>query len=121
METDPRMRHDTVLVADAAAGDENAWEELVSRHAQLVWDVVRSYGLGASAAADACIVTWLRCADHLDDLVRGGSIVDWLSCAAAREAGEVLLCEWRAPSRVAGTALDQLPTSSLGASANAGA
>jgi DNA-directed RNA polymerase specialized sigma24 family protein len=81
---------DGVLVAAAAGGDAGAWRELVDRYAQRVWDVVRARGLGEAVAADVCVLTWLRCADHLDELADGSDFVGWLTAVAGREASEAL-------------------------------
>jgi DNA-directed RNA polymerase specialized sigma24 family protein len=92
---------DAVLVAAAAGGDAGAWRELVDRYAQLVWDVVRARGLGEAIAADVCVLTWLRCADHLDELADGSDLGGWLTTVARREASDVL--QRRAASAAAPT------------------
>ncbi len=102
------MRHDEVLLAAAAAGDQDAWDQLVDRYAQLVWDVARGYSLDSVLAGDVCTVTWLRCADHLDDLARGADLVGWLAATAAREADNVPLAASPASAAVCGTILDHL-------------
>jgi hypothetical protein len=81
------LRQDALLVTAAAGGDQSAWEALVGRYAQLVWDVARSCRLDRAAAAEVCSITWLRCADHLDELAGEGTFSQWLIAAAMVEAG----------------------------------
>ena len=78
-------QEDGQLVAAAVAGTSIAWDELVLRYAQLVWDVARSGSLDTVSAADVCVLTWARCADHLDELA-STSVRDWLVAAARAEA-----------------------------------
>ena len=81
-----KKKGDRALVDAAAAGDAGAWDELVRRYAQLVWDVLRDYGLDAATAADVSAITWLRCADRLGELKRTGDLATWLSETAVNEA-----------------------------------
>ncbi|HET6874608.1 MAG TPA: sigma-70 family RNA polymerase sigma factor [Acidimicrobiales bacterium] len=74
------------LVARAAGNDEAAWSLLVDRFAGLVWTVVRSVGLTQTDAADVCQTTWMRLAEHLDDLRDATRLGAWLSTTARREA-----------------------------------
>lgn len=97
------LRQDALLVARAAAGDQASWDQLVDRYAQFVWDTATRYRLDASLAADVCVVTWLRCADHLDEIFAGGNLREWLTASVAREAGDVLLASSPAPAGVSGT------------------
>ncbi len=83
-----RLRSDRDLVHAAAAGDREAWDALVDRHAQDVWVVARGHGLDREQASDVSLTTWLRCADHIGTLARGGGIEEWLVATAARESRE---------------------------------
>jgi hypothetical protein len=85
----PLEARDSALLAAAAAGDDRAWDELVGRYAQLVWDVARSYRLDPVATADVCTITWLRCVDRLDDISRTDDLARWLSENTAIEARRV--------------------------------
>lgn len=75
-----------LLVARAAGNDAAAWEQLVDRFAGLVWTVVRSVGLNDTDSADVCQTTWMRLAEHLDDLHDTGRLGAWLATTARREA-----------------------------------
>ena len=109
MRTDPiELRSDGSLVAAAAGGDQAAWDELVDRYAQFVWDLARGCGLEPAVAAEVSVVTWYRCADHLEDLMAGLDLVEWLTKTVTREAGDVLLATAPAPAAVSGTILDDL-------------
>jgi DNA-directed RNA polymerase specialized sigma24 family protein len=80
-----RRSSDQELVAAAVAGDASAWDALVDRHAQPMWTTVLNHGLDPYRASEVCAATWLRCADHLDELSGNGEIADWLLAAASRE------------------------------------
>ncbi len=88
MPTEPmaETRLDQELAAAAAAGHQGAWEELVDRHAQFVWDVVREQVDDPALAAEACVATWLRSADRLDELATSPVVTEWLRTAASDEA-----------------------------------
>ena len=94
---------DAVLLRAAAGGDHAAWEELVRRHAPLVWDVARSYRLDQATAADVCAVTWMRCVDRLGVSPTIDDLVGWLTDTAAREARRAAAALEPAPVAVTGT------------------
>jgi len=102
------VRQDADLVAAAAAGDQASWDELVNRYVQFVWDAARRCHLGPALAADVCVVTWLRCADHLDDLLPACDLREWLTTSVAREAAGLLLASSPAPAGVSGTVLQRV-------------
>jgi RNA polymerase sigma factor (sigma-70 family) len=81
-----RVTEVELLVARAAGNDGAAWEQLVERFAGLVWTVVRSVGLRDSDAADVCQTTWMRLAEHLEDLRDASRLGGWLATTARREA-----------------------------------
>jgi DNA-directed RNA polymerase specialized sigma24 family protein len=85
--TPQQSRHpsDADVVA-AAAGDRHAWDRLVDRHAEQVWATVRGRGLDGPVAARVCQLTWLRLADHLDELTSHGAVREWVGAVADREA-----------------------------------
>ena len=77
------------LVAAARAGDQDAWDALVDRHAQEVWASARSHGLSDRETTDVSLLTWLRLADHLGDLRADEEVGPWLCSVAHDEARAV--------------------------------
>jgi DNA-directed RNA polymerase specialized sigma24 family protein len=80
-------------VAAAAAGDQDAWDRLVDRHAQRVWSTARAFGLDVAAASLVCQLSWIRLADHLDALRSEEQLCNWLCAAAEHEARAILYPE----------------------------
>ena len=78
------------LVRAAAAGDADAWNELVSRYGGMVWSVACRHRLGAADAADVSQTTWLRLVEHLDRIEHPERVGGWLATTARREALRVL-------------------------------
>jgi RNA polymerase sigma factor (sigma-70 family) len=78
------------LLAQAAAGDERAWNALVAQHTRLLWSVARSYRLDQADAADVVQTTWLRLLEHLDRIEDPTRLVGWLVTTARRECLRVL-------------------------------
>jgi RNA polymerase sigma factor (sigma-70 family) len=76
----------TALVAAAAAGDERAWNEMVSRYTHLLWSVARSYRLDRADAADVVQTAWLRLLEHLDSIQDPARLVGWLVTTTRRES-----------------------------------
>jgi RNA polymerase sigma factor (sigma-70 family) len=78
------------LLAQAAAGDDRAWNELVSQHTRLLWSVARSYRLDQADAADVVQTTWLRLLEHLGSIQDPTRLVGWLVTTTRRECLRVL-------------------------------
>jgi RNA polymerase sigma factor (sigma-70 family) len=79
-----------LLVRAATDGDQRSWNELVRRHARLVWSVARAHGLAAADAADVSQTVWLRLVEYLATLREPTRLPGWLSTAARRESLRVL-------------------------------
>jgi RNA polymerase sigma factor (sigma-70 family) len=79
-----------VLLTAAAAGDQNAWDQLVDRFSRLVWSVARSFRLSDADAADVCQTTWLRLVEHLKSINDPERLAGWLATTARRESISVL-------------------------------
>jgi RNA polymerase sigma factor (sigma-70 family) len=79
------------LVTRATTGDEAAWDELVRRHAPIVWAVARAHRLGGADAADASQNTWAALAEHLPRLRRPDRLPAWLATTARRECLRILV------------------------------
>ena len=78
------------LVHRARNGSQPAWNELVSRHAGLVWSVTRAHRLSESDAADVSQATWLRLVEHLGSIRDPDALAAWLATTARRESLRVL-------------------------------
>src|SRR5262245_65977337 len=79
---------DEALVADAGAGDEDAWRELYRRYDGLIRAIARRMGCG-NATADISQRTWelfMRSHHQIRDLTR---LPGWLSTTARREAIQI--------------------------------
>jgi RNA polymerase sigma factor (sigma-70 family) len=83
------------LLRRAADGDQLAWNELVERHARLVWAACRSYRLSPEDTADVAQVTWLRLVEHLHRIEDGNRVSAWLLTTAKREAYRVCMRQGR--------------------------
>jgi RNA polymerase sigma factor (sigma-70 family) len=73
------------VVPRAAAGDEHAWGELVSRLEPLLRRIARRYRLPASDADDVVQATWLTLLDHIGDLRDPARLPGWLATTARRK------------------------------------
>jgi RNA polymerase sigma-70 factor (ECF subfamily) len=94
------------LVARCRAGDEDAWGELVERHARYVHAIaVRVYGLQPADAEDVFQETFSRAYEHLDQLRDDEAIGAWIGQVSRRLA----LARLRARAREAPAGEDGLP------------
>ena len=80
------LTQSTTIVAAAAQGDQQAWNELVERYSGVLWSVARAHRLDASDAADVVQTTWLRLVEHLPRIRNADSVGAWLATTARREA-----------------------------------
>jgi RNA polymerase sigma factor (sigma-70 family) len=78
------------LLARAAQGDQEAWNELVDRYTRLLYSVARSFRLDVADANDVVQTTWLRLVEHLDRIEDPTRLAGWLVTTARREALRVL-------------------------------
>jgi RNA polymerase sigma factor (sigma-70 family) len=74
------------ITRGAAAGDERAWRELVSRFDPMLRGIVRSYRLDAADVEDVVQTTWIRAFRSLDRLNEPAAIGGWLAITARRES-----------------------------------
>jgi RNA polymerase sigma factor (sigma-70 family) len=75
------------LVARCRAGDDDAWRELVERHARYVHAIaVRAYGLQPADAEDVFQETFARAYEHLDRLRDDDAIGAWIGQVSRRLA-----------------------------------
>ncbi|MBV9382755.1 MAG: sigma-70 family RNA polymerase sigma factor [Streptosporangiaceae bacterium] len=73
------------LVRAAAAGDAQAWEQLVDRYAGLVWSICRAHRMSDDDAADAAQLTWLRLLENLERVRDPRRLAGWLATTCRRE------------------------------------
>ena len=86
-----------VSVAQERGPDaEQAWRLLVERHVNLVWKVVRCFGLPKEASWEAYQSTWLRAIERLDTLRDTAAFPGWLATIARREALAVIRARGKA-------------------------
>jgi len=99
------------LVSQAAAGDRDAWGEIVDRYAPLIWSICRGHCLGSADAAEVAQAVWLHLVDQLDHLRDPGALAGWLATTTVRECLRRLTR--RGPGRV-DTRLADSPPSAAG-------
>jgi RNA polymerase sigma factor (sigma-70 family) len=73
------------LISAAHAGDQGAWEAIVSRFTGLVWATARAHRLASAEAADVAQTTWLRLVENLDRIQDPERLGAWLATTARRE------------------------------------
>lgn len=78
------------LVRAAAAGERDAWDQLVERFAGLVWAVTRGHRLQGDDASDVFQTTWLRLVEQLPRIREPERVGGWLATTAKRECLRVL-------------------------------
>src|SRR6478752_1520399 len=76
----------TTLVAAAADGDEEAWNEIVSRYSPLLVSVIRRFRLSNSEVEDVAQTVWLRTVEQLAKLREPRALPQWIIVTARREA-----------------------------------
>lgn len=77
---------DQPTIEAVLAGDQAAWDALVTRFTGPLWSAVRAYDLSPADAADAVQGTWLRLLESLHTIRDPDRIGPWLFTTAKREA-----------------------------------
>jgi RNA polymerase sigma factor (sigma-70 family) len=95
------------MVREAAAGDETAWTELVTRYDRLVRHVVRAHGIDSATSEDIVQVTWCRLVQNLDRVRQPDRLGAWLARTARNECLHTLR-GWGRETPVAEDALHAL-------------
>jgi hypothetical protein len=75
----------SVVLQAAAAGSQDAWDQIVEAYAGLVWAVARRRRLSPQGAGAVSRVTWLRLADRLGEM-SPETLGSWLEQTAERES-----------------------------------
>jgi RNA polymerase sigma factor (sigma-70 family) len=84
------------VVARAADGNEEAWEELHRRYSRMIGAVARSCGCSAADASDVQQAVWIRLVRNIKRLHRPEAIGGWLAVVTRNEC--VRLCSKRPPT-----------------------
>ena len=74
------------VVAAAAQGDQQAWNQIVAHYSGLLWAVARAHRLSSGDAADVVQTSWLRLVEHLPSIRNPDGIGAWLATTARRES-----------------------------------
>jgi RNA polymerase sigma factor (sigma-70 family) len=78
------------VAREAAAGDDQAWRELVIRLESVLRGVARGYRLSPADVDDVVQTTWLRALEHARRIQEPGAIAAWLVTTVRREAMRTL-------------------------------
>ena len=87
MRDDPAV---VALVARAADGDQEAWNELVDRYAPMVWSICTRYQLSRPDIEDVGQTVWLRLVEQLGNLREPAALPGWLATTTQRECLRVM-------------------------------
>jgi RNA polymerase sigma factor (sigma-70 family) len=80
----------TTLLEQAAAGEQQAWDQLITRYDGLVRSVARSFRLQPADVHDVAQTTWLRLVLNLHTIRDPDRLAGWLAVTASRESLAVL-------------------------------
>jgi RNA polymerase sigma factor (sigma-70 family) len=92
------------LLAASVAGDRRAFEELVERHKNLVWSVIRVLGLRGPDAEDVFQVVFVRLYERQASIRDGSRLPGWLATTTRRECYDTI----RRRHRTEATMVDEL-------------
>lgn len=74
------------IVRAAAAGRQQAWDQLVRRFMPLVISVVRTFRLTSKDVEDVSQTVWLRLVEHIDTIREPRALPGWIATTARHEA-----------------------------------
>jgi len=86
----PHLTTTAELLHGAAAGDAQAWSELVERFEPAVKAAIVGFRLQPDDAHDAVQTTWLRMVEHRDRLREPEALGGWLRTTARREGLRII-------------------------------
>jgi RNA polymerase sigma factor (sigma-70 family) len=78
------------LVTAAAAGEPQAWSQLIDRYAVLIRSVCRAHRLADADGDDVAQLTWLRAVEHIGRLRDPDRFGAWIATTARHECRRVL-------------------------------
>ena len=102
MRDDPSV---VALVARAADGDQDAWDEIVERYAPLLWSICARYRLSPDDSQDVGQTVWMLLVEQLGRFREPAALPGWLATTTQRECLRVLRAS-RRRSQLAWTTLD---------------
>ncbi len=76
---------DAELVERARSGEQQAWDQIVTRYGSRVWAVARAHRLSSADAEDVFQVTFLRLVTHIDTIRDPSRVGAWLKTTARHE------------------------------------
>jgi RNA polymerase sigma factor (sigma-70 family) len=82
-------------VGRAAAGDQQAWQEMVTQYRGLLRSIASDFRMSAGDAEDAAQMTWLGLVQNVDKLRVPEAVVGWLATTMRRNCARVLRQRWR--------------------------
>ena len=91
-------RSDPELLGAAIEGDEEAWEEIITRYQSLIDAISRRYRLAQSDAKDVSQYVWLQLVRHIDKLRDPRALSGWISATTTHRCYEVLRSQKRSVS-----------------------
>jgi RNA polymerase sigma factor (sigma-70 family) len=107
MRDDPTLMS---LVERARAGEQVAWDALVTRYAPLVYGICRRYRLQDADTEDAGAAVWLRLVERLDTIREPAALPGWITTTTRNECLRVL----RSQRRTVPAELDDAPDDRVG-------
>jgi RNA polymerase sigma factor (sigma-70 family) len=75
----------STLVQAIIGGNEEAWNELVSRFARLVAVIIRRYRLSPSDTEDVSQLVWLRLIEHVSQIREPAALPAWVATTTRHE------------------------------------
>jgi RNA polymerase sigma factor (sigma-70 family) len=102
------------LVAAAAAGDADAWSEIVERYTGMIQSICRRLGLSSADTGDVSQSVWLRLVEHLPYLRDPQALPGWLATTTRNEALRVCRSGPRQPVGVDVGEMSEIATEESG-------
>jgi RNA polymerase sigma factor (sigma-70 family) len=100
-------RSDAELLGAAKNGDEEAWEQIITRYESLIDTISRRHRLAAYDAHDVSQYVWMQLVGHIDRLREPSALCGWISATTTHRCYEILRTHKRSVS------VDPLATASF--------
>jgi len=78
------------LCTRAAAGDEDAWDEIVERYAPMMWPICTRFRLSNRELEDVAQKVWLLLVEQLGKFPDPAALAGWLAATTRRECRRVV-------------------------------